>query len=218
MNSILFLSRRYTQCIYIYIYTLTEKHKNNLDRWQEFISADELQEEVRKEWQRDLKIGSRREQRVTYLHYKLTVCCWLQYSWVGQVLVHFVPWGRRFICGILAVLISTSFLDSVHVPNSTLNTPFSLPMRTNKCLAKNTLLKGRCLSPVWLNPASASRRHTPFNLHTPLISFLTSHRPITGSRIRHTHRISHGNMHLQQAHVYKLGSKPHWNSVNLNII
>lgn len=44
MNSILFLSRRY-----IYIYTLIEKHNLDTDRWQEFISAAELQEEVRKE-------------------------------------------------------------------------------------------------------------------------------------------------------------------------
>ncbi|CAM4564276.1 unnamed protein product [Leuciscus chuanchicus] len=43
------------------------------------------------------------------------------YSCVGQVLVHFVPWGRRFICGILAVLISTSFLNTS--PASSKSTP-----------------------------------------------------------------------------------------------
>lgn len=162
MNSILFLSRRY---IYIYTYWKTQlRHRQVARVYKCCWVARGSEKRVTKRF----KNGSRREQRVTYLHYKLTVCCWLQYSWVGQVLVHFVPWGRRFICGILAVLISTSFLDRVHVPNSTLNTPFSLPMRTNKCLAKNTLLKGRCLSPLWLHPASASTESTPPLIYTHL--------------------------------------------------
>lgn len=59
--------------ISVQVYIVTNTYKTTITHVARVISAAELQEEVRKRF----KTGCRREQRVTYLHYKLTVCCWL---------------------------------------------------------------------------------------------------------------------------------------------